>query len=86
MRAMLMSFASYNLWLPGSFTGQHLARLFVDYEPGIHWPAGANAVWQHRPQCPAHLRPVKQALELDPRGNLSPAGYLCWASAAGLAL
>jgi deoxyribodipyrimidine photo-lyase len=37
MRAMVMSFASYNLWLPWRDTGLHLARMFTDYEPGIHW-------------------------------------------------
>ena len=37
MRAMLMSVASYTLWLPWRETGLHLARLFLDYEPGIHW-------------------------------------------------
>jgi deoxyribodipyrimidine photo-lyase len=38
MRAMVMSFASYNLWQPWRDTGLHLARQFTDYEPGIHWP------------------------------------------------
>ena len=38
MRAMVQSFASYNLWLPWRETGLHLARQFTDYEPGIHWP------------------------------------------------
>jgi len=38
MRAMLMSFASYHLWLPWRESGLHLARKFVDYEAGIHWP------------------------------------------------
>ena len=37
MRAMIMSAASYNLWLPWRETGCHLARQFLDYEPGIHW-------------------------------------------------
>ncbi|MBM3788460.1 MAG: deoxyribodipyrimidine photolyase [Acidobacteria bacterium] len=37
MRAMLMSFAAYDLWLHWRPAGLHLARLFVDYEPGIHW-------------------------------------------------
>ena len=27
----------YNLWLPWRDTGCHLARQFLDYEPGIHW-------------------------------------------------
>ena len=37
MRAMLQSVASYTLWLPWQATGSHLANLFMDYEPGIHW-------------------------------------------------
>ncbi len=37
MRAMIMSAASYNLWLPWKDTGTYLARQFLDYEPGIHW-------------------------------------------------
>ncbi len=37
MRAMLQSVASYTLWLPWQITGNHLARSFLDYEPGIHW-------------------------------------------------
>ena len=37
MRAMMMSAASYNLWLPWRDTGRFLARQFLDYEPGIHW-------------------------------------------------
>ena len=37
MRAMLQSVASYTLWLPWRVSGAHLARQFLDYEPGIHW-------------------------------------------------
>ena len=37
MRAMLVSFASYQLWLDWKKTSKHLARLFTDYEPGIHY-------------------------------------------------
>ncbi len=37
MRAMLQSVGSYTLWLPWQDTGLHLAKLFLDYEPGIHW-------------------------------------------------
>ena len=33
---MIMSFASYNLWQPWQKTSPLLAKLFVDYEPGIH--------------------------------------------------
>lgn len=38
MRAMLVSFATYNLWLDWHRIAPHLARVFLDYEPGIHYP------------------------------------------------
>ena len=34
MRAMLVSFATYNLWLDWKKIAGHLARVFLDYEPG----------------------------------------------------
>lgn len=37
MRAMIQSVAAYTLWLPWQDSGNHLAKLFIDYEPGIHW-------------------------------------------------
>ena len=37
MRAMMQSVAAYTLWLPWQRSGNHLAKLFIDYEPGIHW-------------------------------------------------
>jgi deoxyribodipyrimidine photo-lyase len=37
MRAMLVSFAAYHLWLDWRPVAQHLATLFTDYEPGIHF-------------------------------------------------
>jgi deoxyribodipyrimidine photo-lyase len=37
MRAMLVSFAAYHLWLHWREPGLHLARQFLDFEPGIHW-------------------------------------------------
>mmetsp|Transcript_40886 Transcript_40886/g.97871 ORF Transcript_40886/g.97871 Transcript_40886/m.97871 type:complete len:720 (+) Transcript_40886:258-2417(+) len=38
MRAMLVSFATYNLWLDWTRISSHLGRVFLDYEPGIHYP------------------------------------------------
>ncbi len=38
MRAMLISFATYNLWLDWKRIAPHMARVFLDYEPGIHYP------------------------------------------------
>ena len=68
MRAMLMSFASYQLWLPWRETGLHLARQFVDYEPGIHWPqvqmqSGTTGINTMRV-----YNPVKQGYDQDPTG------------------
>lgn len=68
MRAMLMSFASYDLWLPWRESGMVLARRFTDYEPGIHWPqvqmqsgtTGINTLRMYSP--------VKQSQDQDPTG------------------
>ncbi|MGF1450373.1 MAG: FAD-binding domain-containing protein [Opitutales bacterium] len=37
MRAMLVSFAAYDLWLDWRRFAPWLARQFIDYEPGIHF-------------------------------------------------
>lgn len=68
MRSMLMSFAAYHLWLDWRRPGAHLARLFTDYEPGIHWPqvqmqSGTTGVNTAR-----IYNPVKQGLDQDPTG------------------
>ena len=68
MRAMLMSFAAYHLWLHWRPAGLHLARLFVDYEPGIHWSqcqmqSGTTGINTLR-----IYNPTKQAQDHDPDG------------------
>lgn len=68
MRAMLMSFASYHLWLPWRETGLHLARKFVDYEPGIHWSqvqmqSGTTGINTAR-----IYNPIKQGYDHDEHG------------------
>ena len=37
MRAMIVSFASNQLWLDWKITSKYLAQKFTDYEPGIHY-------------------------------------------------
>jgi deoxyribodipyrimidine photolyase len=37
MCAMLVSFASYQIWLDWRITGNYLARLFTDFRPRFHY-------------------------------------------------
>ena len=69
MRAMLMSFASYHLWLDWKKPALHLARLFTDYEPGIHYSqvqmqsgtTGINSIRIYNP--------IKQGFDHDQYGT-----------------
>ena len=69
MRAMLMSFASYHLWLLWRATGLHLARQFVDYEPGIHWSQAQMQSGTTGINTMRVYNPVKQGLDQDPTGR-----------------
>ncbi len=69
MRAMLVSFASHDLWLDWRRTAPWLAKQFLDYEPGIHYSqfqmqSGTTGINTLRIYSPA-----KQALEQDPEGQ-----------------
>lgn len=69
MRAMLVSFLTHHLWQPWQQGVHHLARQFLDYEPGIHYPqfqmqAGTSGVNTIR-----IYNPVKQGQEHDPTGE-----------------
>jgi deoxyribodipyrimidine photo-lyase len=69
MRAMLVSVAAYPLWLHWREPGLVLARRFVDYEPGIHWPqlhmqAGVTGINATRVYSPA-----RQQHDQDPEGR-----------------
>lgn len=67
MRAMLVNFAACHLWLKWRKPGLHLARRFLDFEPGIHWSqmqCGTTGINTLRIYSPA-----RQALSHDPDGN-----------------
>jgi len=68
-RSMLMAVASYQLWQDWREPGLHLARLFTDYEPGIHW---SQVQMQSGTTGINTLRvydPIKQGLDHDPDGS-----------------
>ena len=69
MRAMLVSFASYHLWLHWRRPAVFLARHFLDFEPGIHFSqfqmqSGVTGINALRIYSPA-----KQVLDQDPKGE-----------------
>lgn len=68
MRAMLQAFASYHLALDWRASGARLARLFTDYEPGIHWPQVQMQSGLTGINTPRIYNPVKQSLDQDPGG------------------
>ncbi|GEL12275.1 deoxyribodipyrimidine photo-lyase family protein (cryptochrome) [Flavobacterium glycines] len=69
MRAMLVSFFTHNLWQPWQEATQHLSQMFLDFEPGIHFPqlqmqAGETGINMLR-----IYNPIKNSHEYDPNGE-----------------
>ena len=69
MRAMLMSFACYDLFMPWQEAGTILGRLFTDYEPGIHWTQSQMQSGETGINTLRIYSPVKQGRDHDPGGK-----------------
>ncbi len=68
MRAMVMSFASYHLWMHWRRPAALLGARFTDFEPGIHYPqvqmqSGTTGINTAR-----IYNPLKQSMDQDPDG------------------
>ena len=68
-RAMLVSFASYALNLDWRRFAPHLARTFLDYEPGIHYSQLQMQSGTTFGSIPRIYNPIKQSVEKDPDGE-----------------
>ena len=69
MRSMLVSFLCHQLDVDWRAGVTHLAKLFLDFEPGIHYPqfhmqAGITGINLIR-----LYNPIKQSQEKDPKGE-----------------
>lgn len=68
MRAMLVSFATHDLWLHWRGIAPHLARGFLDYEPGIHYSQLQMQAGTAGNKTLRIYDPIKQGQEHDKEG------------------
>ncbi len=69
MRAMLVSFAAHDLWLDWRGFAPHLSRVFVDFEPAVHYPQLQMLSGTAVKRGMRWFDPIAEAKRQDPQGE-----------------